>query len=94
MKDILGISELKNPVFWRDVLTEIICSTMLLTFLTCNMVEYFPEFQVTPTHAGLVMGLVVCAIIETFGHISGAHMNPAVTFMMTCRRDISPVKGN
>jgi len=35
--------------------------------------------QVTGLGVGLTFGLVVLAMIYTIGHVSGAHMNPAVT---------------
>lgn len=35
--------------------------------------------QVTGLGIGLVFGLIVLAMIYTLGHISGAHLNPAVT---------------
>lgn len=35
--------------------------------------------QVTGLGIGLVFGLIVLAMIYTVGHISGAHLNPAVT---------------
>jgi len=43
------------------------------------------------THVGvaLTFGLVVMALIYTFGHISGAHFNPAVTIAFLIRGDIS-----
>ncbi len=39
-------------------------------------------------HAGvaLTFGLVVLAMIYTFGDVSGAHFNPAVTFAFACAR--------
>ena len=89
----VGIGEMASPVFWRDVIAEVFCSALLLFSLTCNYVVFGDDFKVTPTHAGLVMALTVVALIETFGHIGGAFMNPAVTFTMACRRELSPMRG-
>ena len=43
------------------------------------------------THVGVAItfGLVVMALIYTFGHISGAHFNPAVTIGFLIDRDIT-----
>lgn len=40
--------------------------------------------QVSALEVCLVFGLVVLAMVYTVGHISGAHLNPAVTFAFYC----------
>lgn len=47
------------------------------------------------THVGvaLTFGLAVTALIYSFGHISGAHFNPAVTVGFWVRGDISAREG-
>ncbi len=44
---------------------------------------------VTQVGIGLVFGMVVTAMILCFGHISGAHINPAVTIVFCLKKEIS-----
>jgi MIP family channel proteins len=43
------------------------------------MINVISHGQITHLGVGLVSGLVITVMIYTFGHISGAHFNPAVT---------------
>lgn len=44
------------------------------------MVDHISGGVVTNLGIGLTFGLIVAAMIYTLGHVSGAHINPAVTF--------------
>lgn len=43
------------------------------------MIDTLSHGQITHVGVGLVFGLIIMVMIYTFGHISGAHFNPAVT---------------
>ncbi|KAI3503322.1 hypothetical protein L1887_31762 [Cichorium endivia] len=68
------------PDFLRKVVAEVV-ATFLLVFVTCGAaaLSTTDEHRVSHLGASLSGGLIVTVMIYAVGHISGAHMNPAVT---------------
>jgi aquaporin NIP len=64
----------------RKLLAEFL-GTFVLVFAGCGAIVIDRTSGGAITHAGvaLTFGLVVLAMIHTFGDVSGAHFNPAVT---------------
>ncbi|KAK4271994.1 hypothetical protein QN277_020605 [Acacia crassicarpa] len=68
------------PGFLRQVLAEII-GTYLLVFVGSGSaaLNAYDEQKVSKLGASLAGGFIVIVMIYAIGHISGAHMNPAVS---------------
>ncbi|EEF27965.1 aquaporin NIP2-1 [Ricinus communis] len=68
------------PRFPRKVVAEVI-ATYLLVFVTCGAaaISSADDKRISKLGASLAGGLIVTVMIYAVGHVSGAHMNPAVT---------------
>jgi MIP family channel proteins len=73
----------------KELLAELI-GTFTLCFIGIAAVIVAPIFGVTVPALG--HGLALLGIIFAYGHISGAHVNPAVTFGLLIGQKIEPVK--
>ena len=69
-----------NDDLMRESLAELI-GTFVLVFVGSAAVLVAPIFGVLVP--ALAHGLILCSLIYTYGHISGAQVNPAVTLGLT-----------
>ncbi|KAJ8459947.1 hypothetical protein OPV22_032873 [Ensete ventricosum] len=79
--------ELFPPFLPRKVVSEMI-STFLLVFVTCGAGALNKNNPAVVSQLGqsVAGGLIVTVMIYAVGHISGAHMNPAVTLAFAVAR--------
>ncbi|GAA6234095.1 aquaporin-1-like [Lates japonicus] len=85
--------EFKSKEFWRAVLAELVGMTFFI-FLSIgaaigNTNNTHPDQEVK---VSLAFGLAIATLAQSLGHISGAHLNPAVTLGMLASCQISVFK--
>ncbi|KAK6928190.1 Major intrinsic protein [Dillenia turbinata] len=75
------------PGFFRKVVAELI-ATFLLVFVTAGAaaISNSDQNKIAKLGASIAGGLIVTVMIYAVGHISGAHMNPAVTIAFATAR--------
>lgn len=88
-----AMKEVKSKDFWRAVLAELVGMTLFI-FLSIstaigNKNNDKPDQEVK---VSLAFGLAIATLAQSLGHISGAHLNPAVTLGMLASCQISVFK--
>ncbi len=75
-----GMQRKEDQRIWAIYVAEGI-GTFGLVFAGCGaiMIDTLTHGQVSHVGVSLVFGLIIMVMIYAFGHISGAHFNPAVT---------------
>lgn len=87
---ILQLGELKTWPFWRAVLAEFV-GTLLFVFLGSASAIPIGGAQSTIKIA-FAFGIAIMALVQMFGHISGGHFNPAVSFGLAAVGIVTPVR--
>lgn len=82
--------------FWRAVSGEYL-ATLIFVLLSLGSTINWAAGEEKPPPADLVLislcfGLSIATMVQCFGHISGGHINPAVTAAMVVTRKLSLAK--
>ncbi|XAR48556.1 hypothetical protein NMG60_11031413 [Bertholletia excelsa] len=74
-----------TPSTFQKIVAELV-GTYILMFAGCGAALIDRERSLTIVGIAIVWGLALMVIIYTVGHISGAHVNPAVTIAFAAAR--------
>jgi len=86
----LGLKSICTLAFWRAVAAEFFG---MVLFLLCVTTVAIPWAGQTVVEIGIGIGLSITSIAVMIGHVSGGHLNPAVTVGCIIGGRISVIKG-
>jgi len=92
-----SVEDLCSPLLWRGVVAEFL-GTMFLVLIGCGSClshdsADWANYTPTIVQISFTFGLAVATIVLCIGHVSGGHVNPAVTISLLAARKISLIRG-
>lgn len=70
--------ELRSIAFSKAVLAEFL-ATLIFVFFGLGSALNWPQDQPSVLQIAMAFGLAIGTLVQALGHVSGAHINPAVT---------------
>ncbi|XP_073518956.1 aquaporin-5-like [Phyllobates terribilis] len=84
-------NEICSLAFVRAVFSEFV-ATLIFVFLGLGSALNWPSALPSVLQISIAFGLAIGTLVQTFGHVSGAHINPAVTIAFLLGSHISVLR--
>lgn len=84
-----------TQAFWKAVSAEFLAMLIFVMLSLGSTINWGGAEKPLPVDMVLIslcFGLSIATMVQCIGHISGGHINPAVTVAMVCTRKISLAK--
>lgn len=91
-----GFDAARTGKFWRAMLAEFVGCVLFLLCVTSVALSWGnnkENISANNIEIGVGIGLAIATLAQAFGHVSGGHLNPAVSFGMILGGRINVLQG-